>query len=132
GGIEAEAAMIGEALSMLVPQVVGFRLGGTLREGATATDLVLTVTEILRATGVVGKFVEYFGDGLAGLSVADRATLGNMSPDYGALAETFPASDPTTEQAPAASPCTSRRPSRWPIRPQRVPCAPRSTAKSSS
>src|SRR4029079_18328234 len=83
GGIEAEAAMIGEALSMLVPQVVGFRLSGSLREGATATDLVLTVTELLRATGVVCKFFEYFGDGLPGLSVADRATLCNMSPEYG-------------------------------------------------
>src|SRR6266550_5716423 len=95
GGIEAEAAMIGEALSMLVPQVVGFRFGGALREGATATDLVLTVTEILRATGVVGKFVEYFGDGLAGLSVADRATLGNMSPEYGATCGFFPVDEAT-------------------------------------
>ena len=80
GGIEAEAAMLGEAISMLVPQVVGFRLHGQLPEGATATDLVLTVTQILRATGVVGKFVEYFGEGLAGLPLADRATIGNMSP----------------------------------------------------
>src|SRR5947207_4748563 len=95
GGIEAEAAMVGEALSMLVPQVVGFRLSGALREGATATDLVLTVTEILRATGVVGKFVEYFGEGLAGLSVADRATLGNMSPEYGATCGFFPVDDAT-------------------------------------
>jgi aconitate hydratase len=97
GGIEAEAAMIGEPLSMLVPQVVGFRLGGALREGATATDLVLTVTEILRATGVVGKFVEYFGEGLAGLSVADRATLGNMSPEYGATCGFFPVDDLTLD-----------------------------------
>src|SRR5205823_3167631 len=95
GGIEAEAAMNGEALSMLVPQVVGFRLSGTLREGATATDLVLTVTQLLRATGVVGKFVEYFGEGLAGLSVADRATLGNMSPEYGATCGFFPVDDAT-------------------------------------
>ena len=80
GGIEAEAAMLGEALSMLVPQVVGFRLSGRLREGTTATDLVLTATELLRRTGVVGKFVEYFGDGVSSLTVADRATLGNMSP----------------------------------------------------
>src|SRR4051794_40920269 len=79
GGIEAEAAMLGEALSMLVPQVVGFRLAGELPEGATATDLVLTVTEILRKVGVVGKFVEYFGHGLATLPLADRATIGNMS-----------------------------------------------------
>jgi aconitate hydratase len=90
GGIEAEAAMLGEPLSMLVPQVVGFRLHGRLPEGATATDLVLTVTELLRRTGVVGKFVEYFGEGLAGLSVADRATLGNMSPEYGATCGFFP------------------------------------------
>jgi aconitate hydratase len=95
GGIEAEAAMIGEALSMLVPQVVGFQLSGALREGATATDLVLTVTERLRATGVVGKFVEYFGEGLAGLSVADRATLGNMSPEYGATCGFFPVDEAT-------------------------------------
>ena len=90
GGIEAEAAMLGEALSMLVPQVVGFRLTGALPEGATATDLVLTVTEILRKTGVVGKFVEYFGPGLASLSLADRATIGNMSPEYGATCGFFP------------------------------------------
>src|SRR5581483_10823504 len=97
GGIEAEAAMIGQPLSMLVPQVVGFRLTGSLREGATATDLVLTVTELLRATGVVGKFVEYFGEGLAGLSVADRATLGNMSPEYGATCGFFPVDELTLE-----------------------------------
>jgi aconitate hydratase len=90
GGIEAEAAMLGEAISMLVPQVVGFRLTGSLPEGATATDLVLTVTQILRDTGVVGKFVEYFGHGLDGLPVADRATIGNMSPEYGATCGFFP------------------------------------------
>src|SRR5687767_6600958 len=90
GGIEAEAAMLGEPLSMLVPQVVGFRLTGALIEGATATDLVLTVTEILRQTGVVGKFVEYFGHGLASLPLADRATIGNMSPEYGATCGFFP------------------------------------------
>ena len=90
GGIEAEAAMLGEAVSMLVPQVVGFRLQGKLPEGATATDLVLTVTQILRETGVVGKFVEYFGHGLAGLPLADRATIGNMSPEYGATCGFFP------------------------------------------
>jgi aconitate hydratase len=95
GGIEAEAAMLGEAISMLVPQVVGFRLHGQLPEGATATDLVLTVTEILRKTGVVGKFVEYFGEGLAGLPVADRATIGNMSPEYGATCGFFPVDDET-------------------------------------
>jgi aconitate hydratase len=95
GGIEAEAAMLGEALSMLVPQVVGFRLTGALQEGATATDLVLTVTEILRRTGVVGKFVEYFGHGLASLPLADRATIGNMSPEYGATCGFFPVDDET-------------------------------------
>ena len=95
GGIEAEAAMLGEALSMLVPQVVGFRLIGTLSEGATATDLVLTVTELLRNTGVVGKFVEYFGEGLNSLPLADRATLGNMSPEYGATCGFFPVDDLT-------------------------------------
>jgi len=89
GGIEAEAAMLGEPVSMLVPQVVGMQLSGRLREGATATDLVLTVTELLRRTGVVGKFVEYFGEGVGGLSVADRATLGNMSPEYGATCGFF-------------------------------------------
>ncbi len=90
GGIEAEAAMLGEAVSMLVPQVVGFRLMGELPEGATATDLVLTVTQILRETGVVGKFVEYFGHGLEKLPIADRATIGNMSPEYGATCGFFP------------------------------------------
>jgi aconitate hydratase len=95
GGIEAEAAMLGESLSMLVPQVVGFRLSGELPAGATATDLVLTVTEILRKVGVVGKFVEYFGHGLAGLSLADRATLANMSPEYGATCGFFPVDDET-------------------------------------
>jgi aconitate hydratase len=90
GGIEAEAAMLGEAVSMLVPQVVGFKLMGELPEGATATDLVLTVTQILRETGVVGKFVEYFGHGLEKLPIADRATIGNMSPEYGATCGFFP------------------------------------------
>ena len=95
GGIEAEAAMLGEAISMLVPQVVGFRLHGQLPEGATATDLVLTVTQILRQIGVVGKFVEYFGEGLLGLPLADRATIGNMSPEYGATCGFFPVDDET-------------------------------------
>jgi aconitate hydratase len=95
GGIEAEAAMLGEAISMLVPQVVGFKLTGSLPEGATATDLVLTVTQILRETGVVGKFVEYFGHGLATLPLADRATIGNMSPEYGATCGFFPVDDET-------------------------------------
>jgi aconitate hydratase len=95
GGIEAEAAMLGEAISMLVPQVVGFRLHGALPDGATATDLVLTVTQILRRVGVVGKFVEYFGEGLAGLPLADRATIANMSPEYGATCGFFPVDDET-------------------------------------
>ncbi len=90
GGIEAEAAMLGEPVSMLVPQVVGFKLTGELREGATATDLVLTVTQILRKLGVVGKFVEYHGEGLGRLPLADRATIGNMSPEYGATCGFFP------------------------------------------
>jgi len=97
GGIEAEAAMLGEAVAMLVPQVVGFRLTGALREGATATDLVLTVTEILRRTGVVGKFVEYFGPGVPSLALADRATLGNMSPEYGATCGFFPVDEITLD-----------------------------------
>src|SRR4051812_10370749 len=95
GGIEAEAAMLGEALSMLVPQVVGFRLSGELPQGSTATDLVLTVTEILRKVGVVGKFVEYFGPGVSSLALADRATLGNMSPEYGATCGFFPVDEVT-------------------------------------
>ncbi len=90
GGIEAEAAMLGQPISMLIPQVVGFRLSGELPEGATATDLVLRVTEMLRSHGVVGKFVEYYGPGLASLPLADRATLANMSPEYGATCGIFP------------------------------------------
>ncbi|HZO34625.1 MAG TPA: aconitate hydratase [Gaiellaceae bacterium] len=97
GGIEAEAAMLGQPLSMLVPQVVGFELTGELRDGSTATDLVLTVTERLRQVGVVGKFVEYYGEGLASLSLADRATLGNMSPEYGATCGFFPVDEATIE-----------------------------------
>jgi aconitate hydratase len=90
GGIEAEAAMLGQAVSMLIPLVVGVKLTGRLREGATATDLVLTITEMLRKHGVVGKFVEYFGPGLRDLPLADRATIGNMSPEYGATCGIFP------------------------------------------
>jgi aconitate hydratase len=90
GGIEAEAAMLGQPITMLIPQVLGFRLSGALREGTTATDLVLTVTEMLREKGVVGKFVEFFGDGLADLPLADRATLGNMSPEFGSTCAIFP------------------------------------------
>ncbi|HXV58939.1 MAG TPA: aconitate hydratase [Gaiellaceae bacterium] len=95
GGIEAEAVLLGEPVSMLVPQVVGFRLSGALPEGATATDLVLSVTQILRNLGVVGKFVEYFGHGLAKLPLADRATIGNMSPEYGATCGFFPVDEET-------------------------------------
>ena len=90
GGIEAEAAMLGQPVSMLVPQVVGFKLVGALPEGSTATDLVLTVTQMLREKGVVGKFVEYYGEGLANMPLADRATIGNMSPEYGATCGIFP------------------------------------------
>jgi aconitate hydratase len=90
GGIEAEAAMLGQPLSMLVPEVVGFKLHGRLREGATATDLVLTITEMLRKKGVVGKFVEFYGSGLSSLSVPDRATIANMAPEYGATMGFFP------------------------------------------
>jgi aconitate hydratase len=90
GGIEAEAAMLGQPVSMLIPQVIGFRLFGKLREGATATDLVLTVTQMLRKKGVVGSFVEFFGEGLADLPLADRATIANMSPEYGATCGIFP------------------------------------------
>ncbi|HEX2207870.1 MAG TPA: aconitate hydratase AcnA [Longimicrobium sp.] len=90
GGIEAEAAMLGQPISMLIPDVIGFRLEGELPEGATATDLVLTVTEMLRKKGVVGKFVEFYGPGISALALADRATIGNMSPEYGATCAIFP------------------------------------------
>jgi aconitate hydratase len=90
GGIEAEAAMLGQPITMLIPQVIGFKLTGRLTEGATATDLVLTVTEMLRRKGVVGKFVEFFGDGLSQLPLADRATIGNMSPEFGSTCAIFP------------------------------------------
>ena len=95
GGIEAEAAMLGQPLSMVLPEVIGFRLNGKLKEGVTATDLVLTVTQMLRQRGVVGKFVEFFGPGLADLSIADRATIGNMAPEYGATCGFFPIDDDT-------------------------------------
>ncbi len=97
GGIEAEAAMLGQPISMLVPEVVGVRLVGSLREGITATDLVLTITERLRQRGVVGKFVEFYGPGLEHLTIADRATLGNMSPEYGATIAIFPIDGMTLE-----------------------------------
>ena len=95
GGIEAEAAMLGQPLSMVLPEVIGFKFAGKLKEGVTATDLVLTVTEMLRKRGVVGKFVEFFGPGLAHLTIADRATLGNMSPEYGATCGFSPIDDDT-------------------------------------
>jgi aconitate hydratase len=95
GGIEAEAAMLGQPVSMLIPQVVGFRLTGRLAEGATATDLVLTVTQMLRKKGVVGKFVEFYGPGVATLPLADRATIGNMAPEYGATVGIFPVDQET-------------------------------------
>ena len=97
GGIEAEAAMLGQPSSMLIPPVLGYRLKGQLPEGATATDLVLTITEALRKKGVVGKFVEFFGPGLAHLTIADRVTLGNMCPEYGATVAIFPIDDMTLE-----------------------------------
>ncbi|WEX09858.1 aconitate hydratase AcnA [Chelativorans sp. AA-79] len=97
GGIEAEAAMLGQPVSMLLPEVVGFKLTGKLREGITATDLVLTVTQMLRKKGVVGKFVEFFGPGLASMTVADRATIGNMAPEYGATCGFFPVDGETVK-----------------------------------
>ena len=108
GGIEAEAAMLGQPLSMLLPEVIGFKLEGELREGVTATDLVLTVTEMLRKKGVVGKFVEFYGAGLTSMTVADRATLGNMAPEYGATCGLFP----IDAQTLAYLKTTSRKPSR--------------------
>jgi aconitate hydratase len=97
GGIEAEAAMLGQPVTMLIPQVIGFKLTGSLPAGTTATDLVLTITELLRKKGVVDKFVEFFGDGLAGLPVADRATIGNMSPEFGSTVAIFPIDEETTK-----------------------------------
>ena len=97
GGIEAEAAMLGQPVTMLIPEVIGFRLDGKLREGVTATDLVLKITEMLRKKGVVGKFVEFFGKGLSSLPVADRTTIGNMSPEFGSTVAIFPIDDRTLE-----------------------------------
>src|SRR5207237_3128000 len=90
GGIEAEAAMLGQPVSMLIPRVVGFKLSGSLPEGATATDLVLTITEMLRQHKVVGKFVEFYGPGVSAVPLANRATIGNMSPEYGSTIAVFP------------------------------------------
>src|SRR6185369_11568416 len=97
GGIEAEAAMLGQPVSMLIPQVVGFKLHGQLREGATATDVVLTATQMLRKKGVVGKFVEYYGPGIAALALPDRATIANMAPEYGATMGFFPVDQETLD-----------------------------------
>ncbi|KTT69733.1 aconitate hydratase AcnA [Sphingomonas endophytica] len=97
GGIEAEAAMLGQPVSMLIPEVVGFKLTGSLREGITATDLVLTVTQMLRAKGVVGRFVEFYGPGLDQMTLADRATIANMAPEYGATCGFFPVDDKTLD-----------------------------------
>src|SRR5690349_17395744 len=97
GGIEAEAAMLGQPISMLIPSVVGFRLTGRMLEGATATDLVLTITEALRKKGVVGAFVAFYGPGMAHLTIADRATLGNMCPEYGATIAVFPIDEMTLD-----------------------------------
>ncbi len=108
GGIEAEAAMLGQPISMLIPEVVGFRLTGSLREGATATDLVLTITQTLRKKGVVGKFVEFFGPGLDQLALPDRATIANMAPEYGATCGFFPVDDETIKYLMA----TGRAPAR--------------------
>ncbi len=97
GGIEAEAAMLGQPVSMLIPRVVGFKLSGELPEGSTATDLVLTITEMLRHHGVVGKFVEFYGDGVGALPLANRATIGNMSPEFGSTIAVFPIDEQTVE-----------------------------------
>jgi aconitate hydratase len=97
GGIEAEAAMLGQPIAMLIPDVIGFKLTGKLKEGVTATDLVLTVTQMLRKKGVVGKFVEFFGAGLNDLTLADRATIGNMAPEYGATCGYFPVDSETID-----------------------------------
>jgi aconitate hydratase len=108
GGIEAEAAMLGQSISMLIPEVIGFRLTGKLPEGSTATDLVLTVTQMLRKKGVVGKFVEFYGPGLATMSVEDRATIANMAPEYGATCGFFPVDEKTVDYLRA----TGRKPER--------------------
>jgi aconitate hydratase len=97
GGIEAEAAMLGQPIPMLIPEVIGFKLTGTMPEGATATDLVLTVTQMLRKKGVVGKFVEFYGEGVTALTLEDQATIANMAPEYGATCGFFPVSQATID-----------------------------------
>src|SRR5439155_16679750 len=108
GGIEAEACMLGQPLSMLLPNVVGFKLKGAMKEGVTATDLVLTVTQMLRKLGVVGKFVEFFGPGLDHLSVADKATIANMAPEYGATCGFFPVDAATLDYLQTSGRATAR------------------------
>ena len=112
GGIEAEAAMLGQPMFLPQPVVIGVRMTGALPAGTTATDLVLTLTEMLRAHGVVGKFVEFFGDGLSSLSIADRATLSNMCPEYGATASYFPVDDETLRYLHVHRPGRPCRPGR--------------------
>src|ERR1700710_2259838 len=108
GGIEAEAAMLGQAIPMLIPEVIGFRLDGKLPEGATATDLVLTVTQMLRKKGVVGKFVEFFGPGILNLTIEDQATISNMAPEYGATCGFFPISQATIDYLKATGRAADR------------------------
>ncbi len=121
GGIEAEASLLGQPSPMLIPEVVGFRLIGRLREGATATDLVLTVTQMLRARGVVGKFVEFFGPGLSTLPLADRATIGNMAPEYGATAGYFPVDAETLNYLRFTGRAEEQRPARRGLLPRSGP-----------
>ena len=97
GGIEAEAAMLGQPISMLIPRVVGFKLSGSIPAGVTATDVVLTITQMLRKHGVVGKFVEFYGEGVGAVPLANRATIGNMSPEFGSTAAMFPVDDVTLD-----------------------------------
>ena len=123
GGIEAEAAMLGQPVTMLIPEVVGFRLTGKLREGVTATDLVLPITQMLRKKGVVGKFVEFYGAGLSTLPVAVRTTIGNMSPEYGSTIAIFPIDDANARRI-CASPDAAKNRSRWSRRtPRRRACS---------
>ena len=125
GGIEAEAAMLGQPYSMVLPEVIGVKLTGKLKEGMTATDLVLTVTQMLRKRGVVGKFVEFFGPGLAGLTIADRATIGNMAPEYGATCGFFPIDDDTIEYLSDTARSADRSRSSPPMPRRRACTAPR-------
>ncbi len=141
GGIEAEAAMLGQPIPMLIPQVIGFKLTGSLPEGATATDLVLTITELLRQEGVVGKIVEFFGHGVTALPLADRATIGNMSPEFGSTAAIFPIDEErrSATSSSAAGPRSRRSSSRPTPRsrasgttPTRSPPSPRCLSSTSA